>query len=237
MSDTVEVVVYSFSAGIAVFLGALLSRFAERYGASPIREEFNHGAVAFGGGVLIAAVAFVLAPDAIETLAMAPLVLLFLAGAFAFFLADRFIERKGGFLGQLMALVMDFVPEAIALGATFGFDRRAGLLLAVFIGLQNLPEAFNAYVDLRRSGLSANRCLLVLFPLSFVGIAAALLGDRLLSDSPSLVASLMAFAAGGILYLMFDDIAPLVKMRAHWAPALGAPFGFLVGMIGAKLLG
>jgi ZIP family zinc transporter len=123
--------------------------------------------VAFGGGVLVAAVAFVLTPDAIETLSIAPLVLLFLAGAFLFFFVDRFIERRGEFLSQLIAMLMDFIPEAIALGATFGLDRRAGLLLAVFIGLQNLPESFNSYLDLRRSGISANRCLLILFPLSF----------------------------------------------------------------------
>ena len=67
--------------------------------------------------------------------------------------------------------------------------------------------------------------------MSLIGVAAALLGVRLLGDHPSPVAGLMAFAAGGILYLMFDDIAPLSKMRYHWAPALGAPLGFLAGMM------
>jgi len=176
MSGTVEVVLYSFFAGITVFLGGLISRFAGRFGPSPIKEALNHGIVAFGGGVLVAAVAFVLTPDAIDILSIAPLALLFLAGASLFFLLDRFLERNGGSLAQLMAMLMDFVPEAIALGATFGLDRRAGLLLAIFIGLQNLPEAFNSYQDLRRSGVSANRCLLILFPLSFIGIAAALRG-------------------------------------------------------------
>ncbi len=47
----------------------------------------------------------------------------------------------------------------------------------------------------------------------------------------------MLFAAGGILYLIFQDIAPLSKAEKRWDPALGAMLGFLIGMIGTKLLG
>jgi ZIP family zinc transporter len=47
----------------------------------------------------------------------------------------------------------------------------------------------------------------------------------------------MLFSAGGILYLIFQDIAPLAKIKNRWEPALGASLGFLLGMIGTKLLG
>jgi ZIP family zinc transporter len=52
-----------------------------------------------------------------------------------------------------------------------------------------------------------------------------------------LTAGIMSFAAGGILYLIFQDIAPESKMRRRWTPALGAVFGFMVGMIGNQLIG
>jgi ZIP family zinc transporter len=47
----------------------------------------------------------------------------------------------------------------------------------------------------------------------------------------------MTFASGGILYLIFQDIAPQAKMRRHWTPALGAILGFAVGLLGKKLIG
>jgi len=47
----------------------------------------------------------------------------------------------------------------------------------------------------------------------------------------------MLFAASGILYLTFQDIAPLSKMKKNWYPALGASLGFLVGIIGKKIIG
>ena len=70
-----------------------------------------------------------------------------------------------------------------------------------------------------------------------MGIIAAVPGYSCLHGHATLVNSLMLFAAGGILYLMFQDIAPMIKYRRHWAPALGAALGFLLGMVGVKLLG
>jgi ZIP family zinc transporter len=47
----------------------------------------------------------------------------------------------------------------------------------------------------------------------------------------------MTFAGGGIMYLIFQDIAPQSKIRKNWIPALGAVLGFAVGMIGKQLVG
>jgi ZIP family zinc transporter len=51
------------------------------------------------------------------------------------------------------------------------------------------------------------------------------------------IASLMLFASGGIIYLTFQDIAPMSTMKNHWSPALGASFGFFIGMLGQTLVG
>jgi ZIP family zinc transporter len=70
-----------------------------------------------------------------------------------------------------------------------------------------------------------------------LGPAAGFLGYVFLRDMPVVTAGIMSFAGGGILYLIFQDIAPLSKMQRHWTPPLGAVLGFLVGMIGKQLLG
>ncbi len=235
MNEVAEIVFYSFFSGVTVFIGGVIARVFEKFRPGVIKDYIVHAAIAFGGGVLVAAVGFVLTPKGINAFSILTFSLVFSAGAFAFFRLDRFIERHGGVAAQLLTMMMDYVPEAIALGAVFAHDSRLGLLLALFIGLQNLPEAFNAYSDLRKSGYTPNKILLVFFPLSFSGVCAALLGRYLLTGSPGLVAGLMLFAAGGILYLVFQDIAPLAKMEKHWAPALGATFGFLVGSVNLRV--
>lgn len=237
MKPILTIVFYALFSGITIYLGGLLSRYCENIKESILKKEILHGSVAFGGGILIAAVAFVLAPQAIESLSLIPLVLIFLMGAFSFLFLDKFIEQKGGRLAQFLAMLMDYIPEVIALGAVFAHDSKLGLLLAIFIGLQNFPEAFNAYTDLRSSGLSSRHILNVFFPLSFIGVVAALSGNYFLSEKPTLIASLMIFASGGIVYLMFQDIAPMSKMRNKWGPAIGASLGFSIGIIGEKILG
>lgn len=236
MGQLITVVLYSFVSGVTILIGGFLSRL-DKFPDSEVKEEIRHMIVAFGGGVLVAAVAFVLTPRGIELLPTLYLITFFLLGAFVFFLIDRKVERCGGKAAQLMAMLMDFIPEAVALGAVFAHDPNLGLLLAIFIGLQNLPEGFNSFKDLVSSGVSPNKSLLILLPLSLIGILASSLGFFFLTGHPKIIAALMLFAGGGIIYLTFQDIAPMSTMKKHWSPALGASLGFLIGMLGEKLLG
>ena len=223
-------------AGIAAFLGGLVALW-EGSAESEGKREFVHGVVAFGGGILVAAVAFALTPLGMAQLGAGSMAATFVSGGLVFCVLDYWLSRRGGSRAQVMAMLLDFVPEAIALGAVFGHDPRLGLLLAVFIGAQNLPEGFNAFRESRHAGTSARTTLVSLLAVSLLGPLGALAGFVLLRDQLALTAAIMAFAAGGILYLVFQDIAPQARMRRHWTPALGAVLGFMVGMVGKQVLG
>jgi ZIP family zinc transporter len=43
-------------------------------------------------------------------------------------------------------------------------------------------------------------------------------------------------AAGGILYLMFQELAPQVSLKNSWLPPMGALFGFFLGVVGLMLV-
>lgn len=233
-----RVLLYAFASGFPVFIGGGISCYVESSSLSTQKRDLIiHLLTAFAGGILVAAVSFVLAPRGNEQLGTVSILLLFTSGSLCFFLLDRAIESRGGKAAQIMAMLMDYLPEALSLGAVFAHDIRLGLLLAVFIGLQNLPESFGSYIDLRASGMTTGQTLSILFALSFSGPAAALAGYTFLRDSPQAIAGIMVFSCGGLLYLIFQDIAPLSKQDKSWVPALGACAGFLVGMIGEKLLG
>jgi len=237
MTELQLILVYSLLSGSTVIFGGILSYyFGAHVKAGLIKVEIVHSSIAFGGGILMAAVALVLIPEGMQAVSIFPMVFFFLLGAIIFFFIDRYMERKGGTMAQLLGMVSDFIPESIAMGAVFSRNPQLGVLLALIIGIQNLPESFNAYLDLK-SSYSAKKCLVILFLLSFSGVPAALAGYYLLSDMPMAIGALMLFSAGGVVYLIFQDIAPMSKMRKNWIPALGACLGFLVGMIGVKLLG
>lgn len=237
MTNLALVIIYSILSGSTIFIGGILSYyFGDHVQSGLVKEEIIHLSVAFGGGILLAAVGLVLVPQGMQALSLVSILICFPAGTFTFFFIDRYIEQKGGTMAQLLGMLSDFVPESIAMGAVFSQNSKLGILLAIIIGIQNLPESFNAYMDLKNS-YSSRKCLGILFLLSFAGIISALIGYHFLSDRPMIVGALMLFSAGGVIYLIFQDIAPLSKLKANWIPALGACLGFLVGMVGGKLLG
>lgn len=234
MNDILNIILYSSAAGFPIIIGGLISSVFQSINLK-IKSEINNWVVAFGGGALISAITFALIPKAVPILSTIELILIFLSGTITFMIIDILIARMGTSLAQAVSMMMDFLPEALALGASFAYDYKFGLLLAIFIGLQNLPEGFNSYIELRKR-MSKKPTLLLMLGLSFTGIIAALTGKLLLNNSTKLISAIMLFAAGGIMYLVFQDIAPLSKKRNDWAPATGASIGFLIGMIGEKLL-
>jgi ZIP family zinc transporter len=237
MNQAIEVLGLSLLAGLAIPTGGLLAK-VEHIQPRWLERELRHTVIAFGGGALLSAVALVLVPDGVRHLSIAQATLSFVGGAVAFLALDRQLARLSGPRAQLAAMLLDFVPEAIALGATFAIDPVRGRLLAFLIGLQNLPEGFNAFREMvSPTRMQATAVLRFFFLLSFLGPLAAAIGLAFLVGQPALLGLLMMFAAGGILYLLFQDIAPAVPLENRRTPALGAVAGFLLGLIGQMLAG
>ena len=57
-----------------------------------------------------------------------------------------------------------------------------------------------------------------------------------LAGHEAILGATLLFAAGGILYLTFQDIAPQAKLEKHWAPPLGAVLGFALALVGERLI-
>jgi ZIP family zinc transporter len=221
MSEWLQIVLLTLLAGIAMPIGATLACI-ERVRPRWLESEFRHAVIAFGGGALLAAVALVLIPEGIGDLHPLSVSLCFVAGAIAFMLLDIKLAKKGTPACQLVAML----------------SNSAGFLLAGIIGLQNVPEGFNAYRELNASTHYRASHIIGAFALmALLGPLFGIVGFYFLSGYSSVVSGTMLFAAGGILYLMFQDIAPQVKLENHWAPPLGAIAGFLLGVLGKIVTG
>lgn len=236
MNPLIYILVVTWFAGMTAFIGGIFAM-VEGSAESEKKREIIHGIIAFGGGILVSAIAFALTPAGIAELDTLTLITVFCSGGIVFCLLDVYLSRQTGSRAQFMAMLMDFIPESISLGAMFVHNQRLGFLLAAFIGAQNLPEGFNSFREMITSGNKPYATLSTLLAISLLGPVAASAGYFFLKDHTQITAGIMNFAAGGILYLVFQDIAPQSKMRRHWAPPLGAVFGFVVGMIGKQLIG
>jgi len=235
MSLLLTVIVSTLLAGLAMPLGALIACF-EKVGSEWLEQELRHTVMAFGGGALLSAVALVLVPEGIASLNMFPACIWLITGGLSFMALDIYLTKIDTPASQLAAMLSDFIPESIALGAAFATGSSNAFLLAGLIALQNLPEGFSAYRELNTSSAYRPKKIIIMFTLMAVlGPIAAVSGYLWLSESPGIIAAVMLFASGGILYSIFQDLAPQVKLEKHWAPPMGAVFGFSLGMLGLML--
>ena len=230
MDRLIELLLWTALAGACIPLGAGLGRI-EHLRPRWLEEEFRHFVIAFGGGVLIGAVALVLVPEGVALLPRpAAATGLLLAGGGAFMALDRAQAKRRRAAPQFIAMAADFLPESLALGGMFAANAKGAVVLALLIGLQNLPEGFNAWRELSghiRPGVALRRMLL----LALLGPVCGTVGWFWLADQDAALGSIMLAAAGGILYLTFQDIAPQSRLERHWTPPLGAVLGFALALV------
>ena len=232
MDPLIKMLLLTTASGACILAGGLLAR-VERIRPLWLEQELRHTVIAFGGGILIAAIVFVLVPEG-RAYFDAPFwgVALLMLGGVVFMQIERYLSAKSHQLSQTLAMLLDFIPESLAMGGLFALGSPAAPLLALFIGLQNLPEGFNAYREiLAETDYRVNRTLLIMLVMILAGPLAGTMGWFVAVSMPELVGAAMLFASGGILYLLFQDIAPQSRLERHWAPTLGAVLGFCFAML------
>jgi zinc transporter, ZIP family len=198
----------------------------------------------FGAGVLISAVAFDLVEEAVDTASGNAAVLLgVFAGCGAFFCGDVLIDRSGGAdrkdaagaqesgspLAIVLGTVLDGIPESLVIGLTIfkGGEVAAAYLVAVFIS--NLPEALSSTAGLASGGWRRARILLMWTAIVLVSGLSSLLGYTLFQDaSATVVAFVLAFAAGAILTMLADTMMPEAYEHGGKLVGVVTTLGFVV---------
>ena len=237
MNEIAAILLVTIAAGSCIPLGGYIASF-EHIRVKWLEQELRHFLIALGGGILLGAVAVVLVPEGIASMQGSLLAVpLLLAGGLSFFLIERTLGLRRREAPQVMGMLLDYVPEAIALGGMVALGSPIAPLLALLVGLQNLPEGFNAFRELHAlKRRSARRTLLIMWSFVAIGPVAGLLGYFFLSGHPAVLGAIMLFASGGVLYLIFQDIAPQSRLNRHWAPPLGAVVGFGFALFGDMLI-
>jgi ZIP family zinc transporter len=238
MPEYINIIILTCLAGLCIPVGGMIAS-VESIRPYWLEKELRHFLIAFGGGILLGAVAIVLVPEGMDNLNNALFAIpILLLGALTFFFIERQLGLKRRESPQLMGLTLDFVPEAIALGGLVATGSATATMLALLIGLQNLPEGFNAFRELKeQNNNTTKKTMYIMFLLVPLGPIAGLFGYYVLAGNEAVLGSIMLFASGGILYLIFQDIAPQSKLKRHWAPPLGAVFGYALVLLSNMLVG
>jgi len=201
--------------------------------------------LAFASGALTSALAFELFEEAFtqggHLLSAAGLAV----GAGVFIVVDVRLDRRmdamsGSTAGAtlLAAVVLDGIPENIALGTTLAAGSGSvALLAAIFVS--NFPEALVGARTMCENGRSPRHAIVTWFAAAAVLAAAVVAGALLLTRLlPAVLSVLLSFAGGAVLASLSITLFP--KAYADGGPWVAAATvaGFLVaftlGTLGAK---
>ena len=167
-----------------------------------------------------------------------------LAGIIAFLFLDNFFPhthfvteevRTGRFLkkGILIAtgIALHNISEGIAIGAGFAASTGMGIALAVLISLHNVPEGLAVAIPLNIGGMGRARVFGVTLLAGLPMGLGALLGAATGNISAGFLALSLGFAAGAMLYIVFDELIPdVLEVADNHTAIWGITAGILIGM-------
>lgn len=238
-----EAAFWGFVGGASLLIGALVGVYVR------VSRRVISWVMALGAGVLISSVAFELMDEAYKTGGFDAASLGLLAGAVAFFLADRAVNRSGGHRrknsgekqgGSASAIaigaLMDGIPESAAIGVSLLGGGEISVALAAAVFLSNVPEGLSSASGMKRAGKSTRHILAIWATVTIVSAIAALLGYLFLDGaSENFVAAIQAFAAGAILTMLASTMMPEAYEEGGEVIGLVTTVGFLLAFILSRL--
>ena len=246
---------WGLAVGGSLFIGALAAA------RTTLPERTAATVTAFGGGVLLAAVALELVPEADERAGLGLTAVAFLVGSLVYVGVDAWLSRResseamrrsghAAAAGQPMTMMMssnrgeaargeaiaagifvDGVPESIALGLTIA-EGSIGVALLVGVLIGNLVGAYGAVKPILAGGYTKRFAVGLLGTIALALAAATALGGTLLADaSPRLVGAAQALAAGAVLAVVSISVIPYAFGEVSRRVALAAAAGFVGGYL------
>jgi ZIP family zinc transporter len=202
--------------------------------------------MAFGVGALISSISFELVVPALETTSTARVSMGLLIGALVFFAGDMLIDRMGGEgrkdsdgpaegssgMGIVLGTVLDGIPESAVLGMSLASGDGVSVALLSAIWISNFPEALGATVGLEKAGAKRRNIRLMWWGIVLVSAVSAAVGYAVVSSSTGKTgAFVQAFAAGALLTMIADEMAPEAYSHAAKAAGLATALGFILAVI------
>jgi ZIP family zinc transporter len=248
------------SIGWGLVVGASLLAGAVAAARFQLPERLAATLTAFGGGVLLAAVALELLPEADAEAGTALTAIGVAAGTLVYVGADAWLSREESDremrralhasaagraapaermmrgesargLSIAAGLFIDGVPESLALGLTIA-EEELGIALLAGILIGNLVESYGAARPIISGGHTVRFAIQVLGGIGLALALATALGGTVLADaSPEFIGTAQAIAAGAVLAVVTIAVIPNAFEEVSRRAATASVAGFVLGYL------
>lgn len=211
---------YALLAAVSVSLIALIGIFI-------IPKKWDHSIeqrlLGFAAGVLVAAAALQLLPEAAELDSGQGPYYALLAGIIGFFILERLfrgfhshnpddsrVDRAPGYLVIIGDGIHNLI-DGIAIGIAFQVNPALGVATALAVGAHEIPQEIADFIVLLKSGFSRRRALLLNFASGLTALVGVILSFAFGNFIESYQGMILALTAGLFLYIAAADIIPEIN--------------------------
>ncbi len=232
------VLLYSLGGGIASFIAAVLLLWKLKW--TPTAEMLMVG---FAVGVLVGASLFDLLPEASADVGFTMTAFYSMLGLLTFLLAENIVMRhhhghphagkeKRGVTAWMIIFgdcIHNFV-DGVVIAATFLVGAAFGGITALAVFLHEIPQELSDVAILKRAGWSRMKIITFNGLSALAAVAGAVTMMLAVREFSILTTPMLAFTAGGFLYIAMFSLLPTVfkDARGCRSSALAIMFGLAV---------
>ncbi len=228
---------------LLAFIGLVILYLKER-----VLGEILLVLVALSAGALMGGAFLHLIPEAMEASESVPLFVL--TGFVSFFLIEKILHWRHchegrcevhtfGYLNLIGDFVHNFI-DGLIIAAAFLTNVNLGLVTTLAIIAHEVPQEIGDFGVLIYSGFRKTKALFMNFLVALTAVLGGVCGFFVSSLISGTIPFLLAFAAGGFVYIASSDLIPEIRKEMRMKRWLFSFLVFLLGialMYGVKLLG
>jgi len=197
--------------------------------------------VSLSAGTLMGGAFLHLMPEALTNLPYKDVSNMVIGSFILFFLIEKvlrwhhhheLIDEKHtlGHMNLLGDLVHNFL-DGIIIAASFATDIRLGVLTSIAVALHEIPQEIGDFGVLLHSGYSVKKALIANLCVSLMSVVGACVGYFLVESIANITPFIMAFAAGGFIYISTSDLLPEIRSETHHLKSWISFGVFVIGIV------
>ena len=222
--------------GLMALVGAVTFLFSQK-----ILKQITFILIAFSAGTLLGGGMLHLLPEALDMLGVTAVFLTAIIGFSLFFLVEKFLHwhhchNEEGECPHPFTYLILFgdgihnLLDGLAIAAAFLIDIRLGIITTLVIISHELPQELGNFAILIHGGIEKKKALLYNFLAQLTSVLGGILGFYL-AEIFNFKPYMLAFAAGGFIYIAASDLIPEIKREGSLGKSITTYLLFLTGII------